>query len=122
MIHRDDMDMDDAESIVKMLQEKHPGMKVVFAGDAASPEQEEKSRAIHLEMARRFIDGRCHTCNAKMPGKWDEEDCDLADGWEYFESIGDEPMGMLECPTCGSDPGPMRPITGFDNPAPEATT
>lgn len=107
MIHRDDIDMDDAEALVAHIQSLHPGVKVVFAGDANNPDSEELIKEVHATLAQRFANGECWSCNAKMTNfRVTNDDIEFDEGWECHTPIGDEASPPIwECPACQAKAG-----------------
>lgn len=103
MIHRDDINFEDAEALIKHMQELFPGKKIVFAGDAPelpeglAQEIKEFEASIDAELHQ----GLCHDCGAKIPGTWppDSDDFELPEGWRIQPLIGSETMLIL-CPSC----------------------
>ena len=117
MLHRDDIDADVAEKMIKELQEKHPGCKVVFAGDMPTnapayliKKAEEMKEKLKQKAAQALIDGVCYDCGTKMPCEWPPDDEDdpndewtLPDGWSIYGSVGDDDCGLLICPDCDKE-------------------
>lgn len=111
MIHRDDLPFEEAEKIVKMLQEKHPGHEVVFMGDHAAevpPEVKRHFDELTKAMREKFLAGKCDDCATPMPG-WTgmppKSSSELPAGWEFCECIGlpDQQPGIWLCPECSKD-------------------
>jgi len=118
MLHRDDLPMDVAETMVNKLKQMFPGKKVMFAGDAtpeAKRAMEKGLKQLNAKFAERYESGKCMDCEWVMPD-W-EPDCHKASGWKpapgwrYLTAVGGSsslsPAQWL-CPECDQkDEGPM---------------
>ena len=105
LIHRDDVPMDVAESIVADLQAMYPGYTVQFAGDSGNPKAAEAAKQLGDELAKLLVEGRCMDCGRQMegwPGAEMADDWRPNEGWCHFSDYNDELMGW-QCPECDVD-------------------
>ena len=109
LIHRDDMDMGDAEELVRHLQEEHPGLRVVFAGDVPDgqlpPAVREAAAQIEEAFQHSMLTGACLDCGAVMPnypkpGEDMAADWQPAEGWKHFQMRGPDGLIAWQCPDC----------------------
>lgn len=125
LIHRDDLDMQDVQQIEAYFAEHYPGMKVMFAGDAATLPDEVLAdlEKLHLKYAQSLLDGTCVDCGKKIPGEWpppEEGDWHCPPGWfflcefEFDEESGENVSSpvALTCAECDEQlkDGEIRPI------------
>lgn len=106
-LHRDDVPFELAESLQKELQEKHPGAKVMFAGDHDDlPEEVEVAIKVHeYKMATSLYTGTCLDCWDFMKGYLKaQKDRDLEymipDGWGLYRSGSTGEPSHYLCPKC----------------------
>lgn len=108
LLHRDDIDFEDAEQIVNFFEEQFPGMKVVFAGDSnhqLPPEILEQIQTIRMHGLASVAEGTCIDCNKKMLEAWppENDDWEMPEGWVVLtDRATNEPGGFL-CPDCNKE-------------------
>lgn len=125
LIHRDDLDMQDVQQIEAYFAEHYPGMKVMFAGDAATLPDEVLADLEKLSQmyANSLVEGTCVDCGKKIPGDWpppEEGEYNCPPGWFFLcESEFDDETGesvsvpvALSCKECDDklNEGEVRPI------------
>jgi hypothetical protein len=104
-LHRDDLDMEEAECITNFLKEKFPGYKVSFAGDIPEgqipPGLVEADAKLTERMNNSLQKGICFECGTRMsnaPPKFDGE-WNPPKGWSWYSDPKGEPMFFV-CPNC----------------------
>jgi hypothetical protein len=114
LIHRDDIPLDVLAAFEAQMAEKHPGYKIVCAGDVSPDkipaEVQDAIAQFKLRSTRSMAEGRCFDCGAHIP-TWPEPGEDIPEGWELpegwvtmrkvglsAEELG-EFMGFI-CPAC----------------------
>lgn len=105
LIHRDDLDIDQAEPIVAKMQEMFPGCTISFAGDLPAGklpgELKEAVAAIEHANHESMITGTCIDCGAKMPNyDMSLDGWQPAEGWTWFSEIGTDMPVAWQCPAC----------------------
>lgn len=109
-IHRDDLPMELVSEIEKHFAETHPGMKVVFAGDAPGGVPDHVKNAIDA-LERRSVEslalGKCFYCGKQMEDYPEEDFPDEwqpPEGWGLVSDIATHKPAGWECPDC-DEPG-----------------
>lgn len=112
LVHRDDLPPETLAEFERFVQEHHPGMKVVCAGDVPDHKLSDQAKAMIAKMLERHErsvnEGRCFDCGCHMPdfppshGDWE-----LPDGWNAMHQVtmdGEEGelVGFV-CPACDND-------------------
>ena len=121
LLHRDDIPMEMAEDLVAKMKELYgDDIKVKFVGDATTKELEalpkeflEAQKKFYDHTVKCFVQGLCHSCEAKFPGEWpptDEEN--WLQGWSYYSIDSEKQPPMLICPKCEDEEsdGVPRPM------------
>lgn len=119
LLHRDDVPMEVAETLVERLKELYgDDIKVQFAGDSTKelpPDVIEANAKLHKHFIKCFVEGLCHVCEAKFPGKWppDEDDDWNLQGWAYYDTDSEDQVPLFACPSCeeadrNGQPKPME--------------
>ena len=108
MIHRDDMDFEDAEALQAHFEEMFPGSKVVFLGDIPEDRLTDEDREFAKRIEEQAIssneNGTCILCGAEI-GHYDptNENWNPPDGWILLSAIGDSDGTCWKCPACDPD-------------------
>jgi hypothetical protein len=116
MLHRDDVPMEVAEQIGRVLTEKFPGETLVFPGDIPEgPEREFAERAVARtdDMIReRFRRGQCFICGAQYGGSYPPISDAALNAWDQsgWCVLGDgarprAPPDRVACPACAGRMG-----------------
>lgn len=108
LIHRDDIPFEIVEELVKALQELHPGMKIVFAGDMSPEDMTEEVTAVSESIIKRQLEhiaeGYCFDCGKICPRPWPPEgDGTLPEGWVIYTEIESSKNPILTCPECDKE-------------------
>ncbi len=105
MIHRDDMDFEEAEELQQHFEEMFPGSKIVFMGDIPedqlTDEDREIMKQIDDEAQASYENGTCIVCATEMEN-YDptSKEWKSPEGWDLLHAIGDDDRVCWRCPAC----------------------